>query len=105
MPVFMSQDTRSIPDIGQIVNGQEAPSPVPWQVSLQKFGYHFCGATIINDVTLLSAAHCLYQNGIMGMTIRTGSTRTSSGGQVRYAKSISTSFTSTDLSLSLFSIL
>ena len=90
MPVFMKQNTRSSPDIGQIVNGQEAPSPVPWQVSLQKFGSHFCGATIINNITLLSAAHCLYQQGTMGLTIRTGSTRTSAGGQVCYTKLIAT---------------
>ena len=68
----------------QIVGGKVAPSPIPWQVSVQKQGSHFCGATIIDGFTLLSAAHCFYDNdySINGLTIRAGSTAKSSGGQV-----------------------
>ena len=69
-------------DIGEIVNGQEAPNPIPWQVSLQTWYGHFCGATILNGDTLLSAAHCFYEAGTTGFTIRAGSTRSATGGQV-----------------------
>ena len=42
----------------EIVGGQIAPSPIPWQVSLQKGGAHFCGGIILDTFTILSAAHC-----------------------------------------------
>ena len=71
-------------DPAQIVGGQIAPSPIPWQVSVQKSGIHHCGATILDDYTLLSAAHC-YDNknySVNGLTIRAGTTSKSNGGQV-----------------------
>jgi hypothetical protein len=68
----------------EIVGGQPAPSPIPWQVSVQKLGLHHCGATILDKFTLLSAAHCFDDddNSTDGKTIRAGSTKKSSGGQV-----------------------
>ena len=66
-----------------IVGGEGAPSPIPWQVSLQIYDWHFCGATILNNITLLSAGHCLYQQSVDGLSIRAGSTEKSSGGQVK----------------------
>ena len=81
MPAYMVSATRFDP--AEIVGGQIAPSPIPWQVSLQSGGSHFCAATILDDSTLLSAAHCFdgfspsYQ-----FTIRAGSRKWSSGGQV-----------------------
>ena len=38
---------------GPIVGGQDAPSPIPWQAWFQG-----CGGTILDDQTILSAAHC-----------------------------------------------
>ena len=68
----------------EIVGGQPAPSPIPWQVSVQKLGLHHCGATILDKFTLLSAAHCFDDddNSTDGKSIRAGSTQRSSGGQV-----------------------
>ena len=71
----------------EIVGGQPAPSPIPWQVSVQKLDLHFCGATILDEFTLLSAAHCFDDDGKSdnstdGKFIRAGSTKKSSGGQV-----------------------
>ena len=75
-------------DPAGIVGGQPAPSPIPWQVSVQRGDYqsgysHFCGATILDEYSLLSAGHCFDgELEISGSVIRAGSTRKSSGGQV-----------------------
>ena len=68
----------------EIVGGQIPPSPIPWQVSVQIEGSHFCGGTILDTYTILSAAHCFDGNGgaLEGYYIRAGSRKWSSGGQV-----------------------
>ena len=68
----------------EIVGGQIAPSPIPWQVSVQKGGSHFCGGTILDTYTILSAAYCFdyYAGALDGFYIRAGSRKWSSGGQV-----------------------
>jgi len=80
MPSYMTSSTRF--DTAEIVGGQDAPSPIPWQVSVQSFSSHFCGATILDESTLLCAAHCFSSSSTSGKTIRAGSTQRSSGGQV-----------------------
>ncbi|XP_012682413.1 chymotrypsin B-like [Clupea harengus] len=44
----------------RIVNGEEAvPHSWPWQVSLQQpSGFHFCGASLVNENWVVTAAHC-----------------------------------------------
>lgn len=68
--MLISVFSRGIPLIG---GGQDAqPSSVPWQVSIQtipklpvglcgelkNLSIHFCGGSIIDDTTILTAAHC-----------------------------------------------
>ena len=79
MPTFMRDATRFV--TSEIVGGQSAPSPIPWQVSIQ--GGVNCGGTILDAYTVLSAGHC-FDKGVTihGKSIRAGSTQRSSGGQV-----------------------
>ncbi|XP_077114250.1 trypsin-like [Ranitomeya variabilis] len=45
-------------DDDKIVGGYTcAQNSVPWQVSLYS-GYHFCGGSLINNLWVISAAHC-----------------------------------------------
>ena len=58
---------------GAIVNGTDAGT-TPWQVSLQNDEGHFCGGSIIDANTIVTAAHCLEGETAGGMTIRAGVT-------------------------------
>ena len=58
----------------RIVGGSVAPSMIPWQVYI--WG---CGGTILDECTILTAAHCQIK---AGGSIRAGSTNKYSSGQV-----------------------
>ncbi len=70
----------------RIVGGEAAPSPIPWQVSVRQGtsgGGHFCGGTILDATTVMSAAHC-FSNGqsMSGYYIMAGATnRNDNSGQ------------------------
>ena len=67
----------------RIVGGKDAPSMIPWQVSVRNNGYHFCGGTILDSKTILSAAHCFVEGvSTNGYTIKAGSIYRNSRGQV-----------------------
>ena len=83
MPSYMTSASRKF-DVSEIVGGQDAPSPIPWQVSVRSWNSHFCGATILDASTLLCAAHCFDGQTELGKSIRAGSTQRTSGGQVNF---------------------
>jgi len=64
IPSWMKSDLASDP-YTRIIDGKPAPSPIPWQVHLRMgsptggFAY-FCGGTIIDAKTILTAAHCYH---------------------------------------------
>ncbi|KAK4878343.1 hypothetical protein RN001_010849 [Aquatica leii] len=67
---------------GRIVGGQNADiADYPYQLSLQYYGGHFCGASIIAQSVALTAAHCTdaYSS---NLKVRAGSGVTNFGGEV-----------------------
>ncbi|CAF0740169.1 unnamed protein product [Rotaria sordida] len=59
----------------RIVGGQDAvPHSWPWLVSLQRYGSHFCGGTLIDNRHVLTAAHCLQDRSMFnsGLTVVAG---------------------------------
>ena len=71
MPYFMKTTNYGT----RIHGGEDAPSPIPWQVS-KEYG---CSGTILDSTTVLSAAHCDFY---VDEWIRAGSVKLNSGGQV-----------------------
>ena len=72
MPNFMQ-------NVDRVVGGQDVPKMIPWQVAILSDGFQFCGGTILDSCTVLSASHC--QISIHDM-IRAGSINKHTGGQV-----------------------
>ena len=71
----------------RIIGGMDAPSPIPWQVSIWNTTFpHVCGGVILDDKTILTAAHCIILNEETGKLkeyfVMAGSTRVRSGQNV-----------------------
>ena len=46
----------------RIIGGQVAPLPIPWQAGLLVDDSLVCGATIIDEETVLTTTPCVYSN-------------------------------------------
>jgi len=73
MPLFFSANLPSFMlNADRIVGGQDATSEIPWQVSVRAGmntnlqGGHWCGGTILDAKTILSAAHCFFAGPNLG---------------------------------------
>lgn len=45
---------------GRIIGGEETSiENHPYQASIQYFGFHYCGAAVISESYVVSAAHCM----------------------------------------------
>ncbi|XP_030554489.1 trypsin delta-like [Drosophila novamexicana] len=75
--------TMTVLDANRIVNGYPIDiREAPWQVSIQKNGFHFCGGSILSSKIILTAAHCLARKETRILSIRAGSKYWRNGGQV-----------------------
>lgn len=74
---------------GRIVNGEATTIEAhPYQVSIQTIkGSHFCGGSIINEDTVVTAAHCMQSYKAAQIQVRLGSTERNQGGEVVSVKS------------------
>ena len=71
---------------GRVAHGEDVLSPIPWQVSLRYENHenykHFCGGTILDSKTILTAAHCTrYDLGSLKIVAGTKFSNVSMSGQ------------------------
>jgi trypsin len=65
----------------QIVGGETASAgDFPFIVSLQRSGSHFCGGSLVNANTVITAAHCSTGVSASSVQVRAGSLNRNSGG-------------------------
>ncbi|XP_017769450.1 PREDICTED: transmembrane protease serine 9-like [Nicrophorus vespilloides] len=81
---FYRQDTRIYDNAGRIPSGrivggeQTTIQEFPYQVSVEYFHSHMCGGAILDENTVITAAHCT--DGYGSLTVRAGTTTSNVGG-------------------------
>jgi trypsin len=76
-------------DSVSIVGGTTAAAgDFPFIVSLQRNGAHFCGGSLLNSRTVITAAHCTVGQTASSLSIRAGSLNRNSGGTVVRVSSV-----------------
>lgn len=74
---------------GRIVGGHDvAIEDVPYQVSLQVYGFGFCGGSIVSTDWILTAGHCVESYQPESITVRAGTNRMSKGGSIHSVEKI-----------------
>ena len=86
LPSFMTTTNR-------IIDGETAPSPIPWQISIQFRGIdgaHYCGGSVLDSKTIVTAAHCTDKSAedYSKWTIRAGDTNKMEGQRIQIAQVI-----------------
>lgn len=65
---------QDFPDGEDIVGGEPASAGnFPFILSLQRNGAHFCGASLLNANTVITAAHCVVGQSASALRVRAGS--------------------------------
>nr|XP_017014647.2 trypsin delta-like [Drosophila takahashii] len=73
----------------RIIGGSKvAITEVPWQVSLQYNGQHFCGGSIYSETIIITAAHCVEDKMTLPLDIRAGSSDYQNGGTLVQVEAI-----------------
>ncbi|CAG0891523.1 unnamed protein product [Darwinula stevensoni] len=87
--IFLWESDKPMLD-GRIVGGQDASiEDIPWQISFQfEVGVHFCGGSIMDELHIITAAHCCANKQPHEVQIRAGSNRKDEGGVIRYVEVI-----------------
>lgn len=74
---------------GRIVGGTTTTiEEYPYQISLQYYGRHICGGSIISNEIVVTAAHCTDSMSLSGLSVRAGSSFSGKGGVVISVKKI-----------------
>jgi trypsin len=87
---LLLEDCLSFPrNDGRIVGGKTIPlSNAPYQTSLEFRNQPFCGGSIISTSFILTAAHCTDDKSPSSLSVRLGTDRLGTGGEVIAVRSV-----------------
>ncbi|CAH4036623.1 trypsin-4-like [Pieris brassicae] len=67
----------------RIVSGRNTSiTAVPWQTSIRQKTQFLCGGSVLTDIWILTAAHCLTRNNAKDLSVRLGSSWRTHGGEM-----------------------
>uniref|UniRef100_A0A8D0G5U0 Ovochymase 2 n=1 Tax=Sphenodon punctatus TaxID=8508 RepID=A0A8D0G5U0_SPHPU len=72
--VYESESWNDLSLLTRIVGGNQVKQGShPWQVSLKRRQWHFCGGTLVSDKWVITAAHCVLDRNLLGyLTVTAG---------------------------------